>query len=212
MKRTACARALAVTLCLAAGGDALLLARPAAARVDEDEVAPAIVSLATAGTALTLTFNERLGVAASLANGSFAVKRATLAGTEQTVRLTGSPSVSGPTVTLTLTAALAATDSVTVSYTRPTNGTGNRVVDASGNEALDFTYFARNPANAAACPDPTTTGRRELVRTVLTPADMLHHFTAPGYGYFARNARGGALDRGVRPRWADLPDPGGAPV
>ena len=166
------------------------------AQGDGDEVAPAVVALATDDTALTITFNELLGTAPSLANGSFAVKKVTSDGTEQAVGVTGSPSVSGRTVTLTMAAALAATDrSFAVSYTRPMSGTGNRIVDAAGNEARDFTYLTRNTADAAACAAPTTSGRRELVRTVLTPADMLHHFTAPGYGYFARTGQGALSTR-----------------
>ena len=53
--------------------------------------------------------------------------------------LTGSPSISGATVTLTLAAAVVSTDAVTVSYTRPTSGTANTLQDAAGNEVASFT-------------------------------------------------------------------------
>ena len=53
--------------------------------------------------------------------------------------LAGSPSVSGSVVTLTLGAAVVATDTgVKVSYTKPATGPGNRIVDAPGNEAATF--------------------------------------------------------------------------
>ena len=53
--------------------------------------------------------------------------------------LTGSPAISGATVTLTLAAAVVSTDAVTVSYTPPTSGTANTLQDAAGNEVASFT-------------------------------------------------------------------------
>ena len=97
-------------------------------------------SASVSGTALTLTFDEALGAAASLANGSFTVKRTPAAGSEQTVSLSGTPSINGATVTLTLSAAVTATDTgVKVSYAVPTTGSANRLVDAAGNTAAAFT-------------------------------------------------------------------------
>ena len=88
------------------------------------------------GTSLVMNFSEELGAAASLANADFTVKKGS-GGTEQT--LSGSPSISGSTVTLTLATAVSATDTgVKVAYTKPTTGTANRVVDTFGNETATF--------------------------------------------------------------------------
>ena len=110
--------------------------------------APDVSSASVAATTLTLTFDEALGAAASLANASFTVKR-TRAGTEQTVSLSGRrPSArhgdadAGPAVT--------ATDSgVKVSYTVPATGT-NKLVDAAGNAAAAFTDAAVTNASGPA--------------------------------------------------------------
>ena len=52
------------------------------------------------------------------------------------MRLSGTPSISGAVVTLTLAQAVVATDTgVKVSYEAPTTGSGNRIVDTVGNEA-----------------------------------------------------------------------------
>ena len=107
-------------------------------------------SASVSGTALTLTFNEALGAAASLANTAFTVKR-TRAGTEQTVSLSGTPSISDTTVSLTLAAAVTATDTaVKVSYAVPTTGDDNRLVDAAGNTAAAFTDSAVTNATGPA--------------------------------------------------------------
>ena len=92
------------------------------------------------GTALTITFDEALGAAASLANGAFTVKKRPQGGGEQNVSLSGTPAISGATVTLTLANAVLETDTdVKVSYTKPTSGTGNRLRDKAGNEVASFT-------------------------------------------------------------------------
>ena len=90
------------------------------------------------GLSSAITFEETLGAAANLANTAFTVKKKPAGGSEQPVSLSGSvsPSISGATVTLTLASAVVATDSgVKVSYGKPTTGSGNRIVDAVGNEA-----------------------------------------------------------------------------
>ena len=108
--------------------------------VTPDSAAPILQNATVTGTDLTLTFSESLGAAASLANGAFTLKKTPQGGTEQTVSLSGSPAISGSTVTLTLSSAVLATDAgVKVSYAKPTTGTNNRLVDAGGAEAADFT-------------------------------------------------------------------------
>ncbi len=103
-----------------------------------DNTAPDVDSATVAGTALVLTFDEDLGAAASLANGVFEVEKTPTGGLAETVTLSGAPAISGKTVALTLSAAVAAGDSVTVSYEKPTSGSANRLVDAAGNEVADF--------------------------------------------------------------------------
>ncbi len=105
-----------------------------------DGVRPAVATANVYDTTLKVTFKEPLGAAASLANGAFTVKKTPQGGTEEGVSLSGSPSIGGSTVTLTLAAAVVATDgSVKVTYTRPGTGSANRIVDAVGNEANSFT-------------------------------------------------------------------------
>ena len=107
--------------------------------VTPGSAAPILQGASVSGTSLTLTFSETLGAAASLANGAFTVKKTPQDGTEGTVSLSGSPAISGATVTLTLGSAVAATDTgVKVSYAKPASGTNNKLVDAGGTEAADF--------------------------------------------------------------------------
>ena len=102
--------------------------------------APILSKASVNGTTLTLTFSEPLGAAASLANSAFTVKKTPQGGSEQTVTLSGSPSISAAAVTLTLAAAVGAGDTgVKVSYAKPSSGTANKLVDTDGAEAADFT-------------------------------------------------------------------------
>ena len=104
-----------------------------------DGVVPTVSGATVAGTSLEIEFSETLGAAANLANSAFTVKKTPQGGTESTVSLSGTPSISGDTVTLTLAAAVVATDTgVKVTYTKPATGTNNKVVDAVGNEAAGF--------------------------------------------------------------------------
>ena len=77
--------------------------------------------------------------------------------TESEVTLSGSPSISGSRVTLTLAAAVAATDTnIKVSYEKPTTGANNKLVDKFTNEVADFTDHAVT-RNAGATGAPTIT-------------------------------------------------------
>ena len=104
------------------------------------DTAPTFQGATVNGTALVITFNESLAAAANLANSAFTVKKTPFEGTEQAVSLSGSPSISGAKVTLTLATAVTDTDTnVKVSYTQPTAGTDNRLKDGGGNEVATFT-------------------------------------------------------------------------
>ena len=110
-----------------------------------DQAAPVVESLNVTGTTLTLTFSEDLEPAASLANSAFAVKKTTSGGVETTVTLSGTPTISGKTVVLTMSAAPGVTDRVTAIYTKPTLGTANKLVDQFGNETEGFTIRNSSP-------------------------------------------------------------------
>ena len=107
--------------------------------ISRDQTVPTVSSVAFTGTTLTLTFNEDLGTAASLANSAFEVKKTTSGGVETTVTLSGTPTISGRTLVLTMGAAPGVTDTIAVTYTKPTSGTANKLVDKFGNEAATFT-------------------------------------------------------------------------
>ena len=107
-----------------------------------DTAAPVFASAAADGASLVITFDENLAAAASLANSAFTVVKKTSGVTETPVTLstTVAPVISGRTVTLTLATALVLTDTnVKVSYTKPTSGSNNKLVDATGNETATFT-------------------------------------------------------------------------
>ena len=113
------------------------LVRDSNHRVDCTE--PTLLAAVAEGTTLTLTFDEALGAAASLSNAQFAVARTPQGGTEESVGLTGTPAISSVSVTLTLASAVLETDTdVKVSYTKPTTGANNRLIDIAGNEAGSF--------------------------------------------------------------------------
>ena len=108
--------------------------------ITPDNAAPILKSSSVSSTTLTLTFSEPLGAAASLANDAFTVKKTPQGGSEREVDLSGSPAISGATLTLTLASAVLDTDvGVKVSYAKPAAGANNKLVDAGGAEAADFT-------------------------------------------------------------------------
>ena len=104
-----------------------------------DTAAPTVSFVTAESSSLVVTFNEPLAAAASLANSAFAVKKTPSGGSEGAVSLSGSPSISGAAVTLTLATELVSTDAgVKVSYTKPTSGANNKLADAAGNEVASF--------------------------------------------------------------------------
>ena len=109
--------------------------------VSQDTVAPTFASATVNGTTLVITLSEDLGAAGSLANSAFTVKKGP-SGSQTTLTLSSTaPVISGSTVTLTLATAssVTATDTnVLVTYTKPTTGTANKLLDAFGNETGTF--------------------------------------------------------------------------
>ncbi|MDE0693937.1 MAG: SUMF1/EgtB/PvdO family nonheme iron enzyme [Gammaproteobacteria bacterium] len=124
-------------------------------RAAGDTTAPTVTGATVDGMTLVITFDEDLAAAANLANGAFVVKKIPSGSSEETVALSGSPSIGGAAVTLTLAAAVGTTDAVTVTYTRPTSGTANKLEDAASNEVASFA-------------GQTATNNTEAVTTLLT--------------------------------------------
>ena len=120
-----------------------------------DTTAPTLSSATanTAGTQVTLTFNEPLNATTAVA-GDFAVSVGT---TSMTV---SSISVSGSTVILTLGTPAAIGDVISVAYTAPApnSATSNSAIqDIAGNDAISFTTTATVPSAPASAPDPEPT-------------------------------------------------------
>ena len=127
---------------------------------------PTVSSASVNGTSLTITFSENLAAAASLANDAFAVKKTPAGGMETDVTLTGTPSISGKTVTLTLADASAVvhTDTdVKVTYTKPATGTNNKLKSTTEGLVATFTQGVTNST-----PSPPTVSSASVRGTSLS--------------------------------------------
>ena len=100
---------------------------------------PAVESATVSGTSLAVYFDQTLAADANLANTAFTVKKTPPGGSETTMSLTGTPSVSSMGVALTLGSAVAPGDAVTVSYTNPPSGSNNRLLGTNGRAVVSFT-------------------------------------------------------------------------
>ena len=133
--------------------------------LSQDTAAPTFASATVNGSTLVITLSEELGTAASLANSDFTVKKGS-SGTTQT--LSGTPSISGSSVTLTLATAVTPSDTaVKVAYAKPTSGSANKLRDKFGNETATFpdqvvtnntTATAEVPASWSLKPTALNTG------------------------------------------------------
>ena len=141
-----------------------------------NDTAPTFASATVNGTSLVLTFNENLGAATNLANSGFAVQ---VGGSPVTLSSSDAPVISGTTVTLTLATAVAVGATVTVSYTKPTTGSNNKLVDTANNEVATF---ADQPVtnNTASQPNTTPTASDG---TVTTTEDTAYTFFASDFNY-----------------------------
>ena len=114
----------------AAGNDAAALTNQAVTN-STPETTPPVLSTATVnGSALVLTYDEPLDTASTPAAGDFTV---TVAGTARTV---SSVAVAGSAVTLTLSSAVTAGQTVVLAYAVPNT---NRIQDVAGNDAAALT-------------------------------------------------------------------------
>jgi outer membrane protein OmpA-like peptidoglycan-associated protein len=126
----------------------------------------------TAGTQVTLTFNEPLNATTAVAS-DFAVSIGTVTKTVSSI------SVSGSTVILTLGTPAASGEVISVAYTAPTpnSATSNSAIqDIAGNDAISFTTTATvssAPAPAPA-PDPEPTPEPQPTpTTTIAPAPIV---------------------------------------
>ena len=137
------------------------------------------------GTTLTLTYDEELNENSEPSPDAFSVA---VGGTGRAVDRV---SVAGDTVTLTLASAVTAADTVTVSYTAPTDAAAPRIQDEAGNPAASFSdQDVENntppPANTPATGAPTISGTAEVGKTLtastsdIADADGLNNV---GYSY-----------------------------
>ena len=99
---------------------------------DVDEVAPTFTAASVNGTALTLTFSEALDADSKPAADAFSV---TVAGNARAV---GEVELSGSAVELTLASPVVSGETVTASYTVPTDSDAAPLKDTAGNAVASF--------------------------------------------------------------------------
>ena len=163
-----------------------------------DTTALAFASATADGTSLVITFDEDLAAAAKLPNSAFIVKKTPSGGSEETITLskTTAPVIGGKTVTLTLSTALVSTDgSLKVSYTRPTTGAANKLVDATGNETAAF--IDQTVTNSTGrgggiggrdSDDNDNTAPTASNKTVTINEDAVYTFTAADFSFMDTNS------------------------
>ncbi|MCW5219670.1 hypothetical protein D5040_00010 [Verminephrobacter aporrectodeae subsp. tuberculatae] len=122
-----------------------------------DTTPPVIETTTVNGNQLTLTYTDasNLDVVNTAAASAFVVSSAGNAAIS-----VSSVAVSGKTVTLTLSRAVTSAETVTVSYTKPTDG-NNVIQDAAGNDAVSFS----DRAVTNNTPAPVDTAPPELITT-----------------------------------------------
>ena len=126
---------------------------------------PELATATVDGTTLTLTYDEDLDENSEPSADAFSV---TVVGTGRAV---DGVSVSGSSVMLTLGSAVTPEDTVTVSYTVPTDAAAPRIRDLAGNAAASFsdelvTNNTPPPANAPATGAPTISGTAHVGETL----------------------------------------------
>ena len=146
---------------------------------------PELATATVDGPTLTLTYDEALDEASEPSSDAFSVA---VGGTGRAV---DGVSVSGSSVILTLGSVVTSEDTVTVSYTVPTDAAAPRIQDEAGNPAASFSdQGVENntppPANTPATGAPTITGTAQVGETLtvdtsaIADADGLDNV---GYSY-----------------------------
>ena len=104
-----------------------------------DTTSPSFLSAAVNGTTLTVTFDETLDAASAPEGSAFSVTATPQGGSARSIAGTATAAISDTDVTVTLTSAVAAGETVTVSYTAP----GTRPLkDSAGNDVANFSNQA----------------------------------------------------------------------
>ena len=168
-----------------AGNDALTLGITTVNNATPDTTAPLFQSASVNGNILTLTYNEALDPANRPAAGNFVV---TAGGAPSTV--TG-VAVANNVVTLTLGAAVANGQAVTLTYTDPTAGNDAAAIqDLAGNDALTLGLTSVNNAT----PDTTAplfqSASVSGTTLTLTYSEALDATNRPAAGNFVVTAGG----------------------
>ena len=126
---------------------------------------PELATATVDGPTLTLTYDEALDEASEPSSDAFSVA---VGGTGRAV---DGVSVSGSSVILTLGSVVTSEDTVTVSYTVPTDAAAPRIQDEAGNPAASFSdQGVENntppPANTPATGAPTISGTAQVGETL----------------------------------------------
>jgi uncharacterized repeat protein (TIGR02059 family) len=159
-----------------------------------DTAAPVVQSAAvdTAGTSLTLTYNETLN-STTAATGDFAVR------VGGSVRSVTGVAVSSSTVVLTLLPAVQRNEVVTVAYAAPASNaasTNNAIQDSVGNDAVSFTSTALAVTNSSTTdtvsPTLVSTAVNAVGAAVLTFSETLGT-TGPSASAFTVTVDGATL-------------------
>ena len=116
-----------------------------------DAIAPAVLSASVNGAALTVTFDKALDTgSAPLGTAFTVVARPSDGSASRTIAGTGAAGIEGAAVTVALAVAVAAGETVTVSYTAPD---ANPLRDAAGNGVAGFAGEAVSNDTPAQPPD-----------------------------------------------------------
>lgn len=118
----------------------------------QDAAPPQLTAATVNGTTLTLTFSEPLDENATPAVAAFAVT----VGTDS--RAINAVDVAGSVVTLTLSSAISAGDTVTVGYTMPTGSGAQAIQDTFGNKTASFSNETVQNATPPSQPDNQSRG------------------------------------------------------
>ena len=163
--------------------DAAFQAASATLTINDDEyTGPALLSAAIDGAELTLEFSNTLDATSRPARSAFEVK---VRGTAVSLSSSNPVSISGSTVTLRLSSAVTAGDTVTVSYTAPG---ANPIQDAAALEAPSFTDESafNNTPNAPPTGLPVISGTPERGQTLTVSTSGIRDadgLSNPRYSY-----------------------------
>ena len=158
------------------------------------ETTPPELSTATVdGAALTLTYDEELDENSEPSSDAFSV---TVGGTGRAV---DGVSVAGSSVILTLASAVTAADTVTVSYTAPTDTAAPRIQDEAGNPAASFSdQDVENntppPANTPATGAPIISGMAQVGETLTVDTSGIDDADGIGNATFSYQWIAGTTD------------------